>query len=65
MTNIAIGIIGAGLIGRKHLAEIATHPDFDFVGIADINAEQVAVENPAAVFSPISGRCSTKPGPMP
>lgn len=48
MTNIAIGIIGAGLIGRKHLAEIATHPDFDLVGIADINAEQVAAENPAA-----------------
>jgi predicted dehydrogenase len=48
MTKIAIGVIGAGLIGRKHLAEIAKHPDFDLVGIADINAEQVAAENPAA-----------------
>jgi predicted dehydrogenase len=48
MKNIAIGVIGAGLIGRKHLAEIAKHPDFDLVGIADINAEQVAAENPAA-----------------
>jgi len=46
MTKIAIGIIGAGLIGRKHLAKIAAHPDFDLVGIADINAEQVAVQYP-------------------
>ncbi|MBR3192797.1 Gfo/Idh/MocA family oxidoreductase [Bosea sp. (in: a-proteobacteria)] len=46
MTNIAIGVIGAGLIGRKHLAKIAEHPDFDLVGIADVNAEQVAAGNP-------------------
>lgn len=48
MTNIAIGVIGAGLIGRKHLAKIAEHPDFDLAGIADVNAEQVAAQNPAA-----------------
>lgn len=48
MTNIAIGVIGAGLIGRKHLAKIAEHPDFDLVGIADVNAEQVAAQNPGA-----------------
>lgn len=48
MTNIAIGLIGAGLIGRKHLAKIAQHPDFDLVGVADVNAEQVAAQNPAA-----------------
>ncbi|CAN7522097.1 Gfo/Idh/MocA family oxidoreductase [Bosea sp. LjRoot90] len=48
MTNIAIGVIGAGLIGRKHLAKIAEHPDFDLVGIADVNAEQVAAQNPQA-----------------
>jgi predicted dehydrogenase len=48
MTNIAIGVIGAGLIGRKHLAKIAEHPDFDLVGIADVNAGQVAAQNPAA-----------------
>ena len=48
MTNIAIGVIGAGLIGRKHLAKIAAHPDFDLAGIADVNAEQVAAQNPAA-----------------
>lgn len=48
MTNIAIGVIGAGLIGRKHLAKIAGHPDFDLVGIADVNTEQVAAENQGA-----------------
>ena len=48
MTKIAIGVIGAGLIGRKHLAKIAAHPDFDLVGIADVNAEQVAAGNPGA-----------------
>lgn len=52
MTNIAIGVIGAGLIGRKHLAKIAAHPDFDLAGIADVNAGQVAAENPdARVFA--------------
>ncbi|WP_336811191.1 Gfo/Idh/MocA family protein [Bosea sp. MMO-172] len=48
MSNIAIGVIGAGLIGRKHLAQIADHPDFDLVGIADVNAEQVAAQHPGA-----------------
>jgi len=52
MTTIAIGVIGAGLIGRKHLAKIAAHPDFDLAGIADVNAEQVAAQNPdARVFA--------------
>ena len=52
MKTIAIGVIGAGLIGRKHLAKIAAHPDFELVGIADVNAEQVAAQNPdARVFA--------------
>jgi predicted dehydrogenase len=52
MKSIAIGIIGAGLIGRKHLAKIAAHPDFELVGIADINADEVAARHPGArVFS--------------
>lgn len=52
MTNIALGLIGAGLIGRKHIQKIAEHPDFDLVGIADVNAGQVAAQNPAVeVFS--------------
>jgi predicted dehydrogenase len=52
MKTIAIGVIGAGLIGRKHLAKIAAHPDFELAGIADVNAEQVAAQNPdARVFA--------------
>lgn len=48
MTRISIGVIGAGLIGRKHLKKIAGHPDFELAGIADINAAQAAAENPGA-----------------
>ena len=36
MKNIAIGVIGAGLIGRKHLAKLAGRDDYDLVGIADV-----------------------------
>jgi predicted dehydrogenase len=64
MTNIAIGVIGAGLIGRKHLAKIAEHPDFDLVGIADVNAEQVAAQNPGTrVFADYRAMLDeTRPG---
>lgn len=48
MANIAIGVIGAGLIGRKHLGKIAEHPDFDLAGIADVNADAAAAQNPGA-----------------
>jgi predicted dehydrogenase len=52
MTTISIGVIGAGLIGRKHLKKIAEHPDFDLAGIADVNADAAAAQNPGArVFS--------------
>lgn len=50
--TIRIGIIGAGLIGRKHIAKIAEHPDFDLAGIADVNREGVAQQYPdARVFA--------------
>ena len=50
--NIPIGVIGAGLIGRKHLKTIAAHPDFELAGIADVNADAVAAQNPGTrVFS--------------
>ena len=46
MKNIAIGVIGAGLIGRKHLARLAERSDYELVGIADVNADSVAAEHP-------------------
>ncbi len=47
MKTITIGVIGAGLIGRKHLAKLAGRDDYDLVGIADVNADKVAGEYPA------------------
>src|SRR5260370_2301495 len=46
MKNIAIGVIGAGLIGRKHLAKLAERDDYDLVGIADVSVDRVAAEQP-------------------
>jgi predicted dehydrogenase len=46
MPSVTIGVIGAGLIGRKHLRTIANHPDFDLVGIADINTDLVSSQYP-------------------
>jgi predicted dehydrogenase len=43
---IAIGVVGAGLIGRKHIDRIKAHPDFELAGIADVNANEVAAQNP-------------------
>src|SRR4030095_4474668 len=47
MKTITIGVIGAGLLGRKHLAKLAGRDDYDLVGIADVNADKVAGEYPA------------------
>ncbi|QFI66931.1 oxidoreductase [Sinorhizobium alkalisoli] len=46
MTNISIGLIGAGLIGRKHLKKIAEHPDYSLAAIADVNRDAVAAQHP-------------------
>jgi predicted dehydrogenase len=46
MSNVTIGVIGAGLIGRKHLRRISEQPDYDLVGIADVNVDAVAGEFP-------------------
>lgn len=52
MSEISVGVIGAGLIGRKHLQKIAGHPDFELAGIADINRDAVAAQYPdARVFA--------------
>jgi predicted dehydrogenase len=48
MEKIAIAVIGAGLIGRKHLAKIAAHPDYVLAGIADVNTDAVAQQYPEA-----------------
>jgi predicted dehydrogenase len=46
MKTITIGVIGAGLIGRKHLAKLAGRDDYNVVGIADVNVDRVAAEHP-------------------
>lgn len=43
---LRIAVIGAGLIGRKHIARILEHPDFDLAGIAEIDREAVAARYP-------------------
>lgn len=48
MATISIGVIGAGLIGRKHLKKIAEHPDFALAGIADLDVEATIAQNPGA-----------------
>jgi len=48
MKNIAIGVIGAGLIGRKHLRKLAERTDYDLVGIADLNIDRATAEHPKA-----------------
>ena len=65
MKNITIGVIGAGLIGRKHLAKLAGRDDYDLVGIADVNVDRVAAEHPKARVFADYRSCSTKRGPRP
>ena len=48
MSSISIGVIGAGLIGRKHLKKIAEHPDYTLAGIADVNKDTVEAQYPTA-----------------
>lgn len=48
MTTIAIAVIGAGLIGRKHIAKIAEHPGYTLAGMADINIDLAAARNAGA-----------------
>lgn len=40
MSPIRLAVIGAGLIGKKHLALVAAHPDCQLVGLCDIDPAQ-------------------------
>ncbi len=52
MSVTSIAVIGAGLIGRKHLKKVIGHTGFELVGIADVDRDAVAVQYPATpVFS--------------
>ncbi|MGL4241207.1 MAG: Gfo/Idh/MocA family protein [Beijerinckiaceae bacterium] len=43
---IRVAVIGAGVIGRKHIAKIDEHPDFVLAGIAEINRDATAAAYP-------------------
>lgn len=52
MSVTSIAVIGAGLIGRKHLKKVIGHAGFELVGIADVDRDPVAAQYPATpVFS--------------
>ncbi len=38
-TSIRTGVIGAGLMGKRHANEVASKPEFELVAIADLNLE--------------------------
>ncbi|MCA0423705.1 MAG: Gfo/Idh/MocA family oxidoreductase [Proteobacteria bacterium] len=46
MSQLTIAVIGAGLIGKKHIAHILKSPDFRLVAIADVNRDAVAALYP-------------------
>ncbi|SMF12026.1 Predicted dehydrogenase [Tistlia consotensis] len=46
MRPLEIGVIGAGMIGRKHIERILAHPDFELAGIADPERDVVAARYP-------------------
>jgi predicted dehydrogenase len=43
---IRIALIGAGLIGRRHISVINAHPDYAVAGIAEVNRAAAAAANP-------------------
>jgi predicted dehydrogenase len=48
-----IGVVGAGVMGRRHARAIAEHPSLDLVGVADIDeaaAREVADRNGSDAF---------------
>lgn len=45
--TIRIAVVGAGLIGAKHVATIQAHPDFVLCGIADVSLDATKAKYPA------------------
>ncbi len=43
---IRIAVLGAGMIGRKHIAQIDAHPDFVLGGIAEVNLDAAKASFP-------------------
>ena len=39
--RVRVGLIGAGLIGTRHLIDFAAQPDVDVVAIADVSPTRV------------------------
>ena len=48
MSTISIAVIGAGLIGRKHIAKITEHSGYTLAGIADVNIDLAAARSAGA-----------------
>jgi predicted dehydrogenase len=43
---IRIAVLGAGMIGRKHIAQIDAHPDFALAGVAEVNLDAAKASFP-------------------
>ena len=41
MNRLRVGVVGVGHLGKEHARILASLPEVDLVGIADVNAEQV------------------------
>jgi len=59
---LRIGLIGAGLIGKKHVAYLDASPDCDLVAIADPSpdAKSVAAEHGAACYADFDAMLSSE-----
>jgi predicted dehydrogenase len=48
MSTISIAVIGAGLIGRKHIAKIKEHSSYVLAGIADVKIDPATAQSAGA-----------------
>lgn len=57
MKKIRLGVVGAGRLGGFHSAKAAANPEVDFVGVADVSAEnreRVAAQCGVSAFSSVA-----------